>query len=134
MQGVKVKDNILTISMILTLLTGFGASLYFLIALKINNYLGWLLFGGWVLVPYVMAGVRSYILNDAPLKKTAHFIALTVAIISGLYLLLDAIYINPDPQGGLAVLMVPIFQVPIYLAIYFIAVLVGNKCQASHSS
>jgi len=129
-----VKNNILTISMILTLLIGFGASLYFLIALKINNYLGWLLYGGWVLVPYVMAGVRSYILSDAPLKKTAHFIALTVAIISGLYLLLDAIYINPDPQGGLAVLMVPIFQVPIYLAIYFIAVLVGNKCLTSHSS
>lgn len=129
-----MKNNILTVGEVLILLIGIGASLYFLTILKINNLLAWFLFGGWVLAPYVVAGIRSYFLNNVPLQKTAHFIALIAAVIAGLYLLLDAIYISPDPQGGLVVLMVPIFQVPIYLAIYFVAILVGNKLLTSHSS
>ena len=117
----------LKIGEVLVLLIGVGVSLFFLTILKINNLLAWLLFGGWVLMPYIVAAIRGYFINNAPLKKSAHFIALVVAVFAGLYLLLDAIYIDPDPQGGLVVLMVPIIQVPIYLVFYLVAVKVGKN-------
>lgn len=122
-----MKDNILGIAEVLILLTGIGVSLFFLSILKINHLLAWVLFAGWVLAPYIAGTIRGYLLSNVPLKKFSHVIALLITVIAGLYLLLDAIYINPDPQGGLVVLMVPILQIPIYLVVYFVALLRGNK-------
>jgi hypothetical protein len=109
------------------LLLGAGFTLYCLISLKINTITAWFIFGGLMFAPYVLAAIRSYLLNSQPSNRVLHLYPLLTAVVVGMYILLDVIYIHPDPQGGIAVLMVPFVQFNIYLGGYAVAAYVINK-------
>ena len=102
-----------------TLVNGF-----FIDYLKINN-LGFLVFlTAWLMLPYIVCFIRVIRVRRKFLLSAFFTVFIT------LLLLTDIVLINPDPQGGLGILMIPFFQaVAVSLGIFFshIFVLIKSK-------
>jgi len=76
----------------------------------VNSVIAMVLILSWMLVPYI---VLAYILRSGSESvRKAVLNCGTVFLISagGMYMLVDVMFIHPDPQGAIAVLMVPLLQ------------------------
>lgn len=65
---------------------------------------------GWAIAPYViLIGISFFTGKRIESACVALIGSLFVSVI-GIYWLVDAFYIHPDPQAGLAVLVIPLLQ------------------------
>lgn len=98
-----------TISCILMLITSF-ATVLLVKALKPVSSSAFVFFLVWLLLPYV-AIIAVLISLHRQGKAALHCHAATFIVTAGgMLLLADIIYWHPDPQGAIAVLMLPILQ------------------------
>ena len=72
--------------------------------------------------PYLYGSLLTKLVSNQNAIVLTTFVVLVLAM-GGSYLLLDAMYIHPDPQGALAFVVIPVYQwgllllatLPIYL-------------------
>lgn len=101
---------------------GIAASASLIFALK----LGSLFFTIWQLSPYIVIG---YLLKKhSNSRNKSLFICAAIVVISilGTYCSIDIIYLHPDPQGGIALFILPIIQLIAYATFNVIYQLVKN--------
>lgn len=97
---------VIAVSMILTSVMFYGlgisiksvASLIFVSALYV-----------WLVSPYIML-VYYHRQASGRLTSTKEFVMVTLVSMLGLGVMTDVIYIHPDPQGAIALMMVPLLQ------------------------
>jgi hypothetical protein len=67
------------------------------------------LLGVWLLLPY---GVLAFVLESrsSPANDLANIVTTLLVAVGGLLFLIMVVFVNPDPQGGIAVLFTPIYQ------------------------
>ena len=121
------KRTILITATLLFLLLGTGMTLRLLMTIDIADPLGWAFFGGWTLSPYIAAAGVCYDLRNMPKQIATQFWASAAATCVGLYLMVNALYLHPDPQGGLAILIMPFFQEVVYLGVFGLANFVAAR-------
>ena len=83
---------------------------------EINNQIAMIVFLLWGLIPYIILGYVLKNISELSKNSTLSLIAIMAISLAGLYAMVDIMFIHPDPQGGLALLMVPLFQ---FIAIGF---------------
>lgn len=111
---------------VLMILLAAGLSLGFVARLKPVGLGSWLFFSVWLLLPYGMIAFslsRKQRWQQAP-SRQLFFAALVIT--AGILGLADIIVWRPDPQGALAVLMIP----PVQIMFWFII----NAIQSFRSS
>jgi len=79
----------------------------------------------WAISPYLYASFMMKRSIDGRAIKILFVLSLILTI-GGIYLLLDAMYIHPDPQGALAFVVIPIYQWFVLL-VALVLMYVGNK-------
>lgn len=95
----------------LALLVAMAISLAMVRALQPATLKAGLLFSGWLLLPYVLlAGIVALRSRDRA-AVLANLATILLVAAAGLKLLADVIFFHPDPQGPIALLMVPMLQV-----------------------
>ena len=99
------------IYVILTL--SVAVTLWLLVTLSPTSIGGWLLFGGWLLSPYFFV-YRSINSKNNSAAFSRLFIMTTLVSLIGITWLVYIIFISPDPQGAIAILFVPPFQILAY--------------------
>ena len=102
----KLMNAIICILMLITSST----TVLFVKALKPSSSGAFMFFSVWLLLPYV-AMIGALISLHRQGKAALHFHAATVIVSAGgILLLTDIIYWHPDPQGAIAVIMIPMLQ------------------------
>jgi hypothetical protein len=62
----------------------------------------------WLLLPYVALAV---VIEAGPAAATLAGVATTLLVVAGgLLFLIMVVFVNPDPQSGIAVLLTPVYQ------------------------
>jgi hypothetical protein len=86
--------------------------------------------GGWLLLPYGLLGLAlGFTKAPAPLRSWTMTAAATA--LGGLFFLTYVIYLRPDPQGGIAVIFTPIYQVVAIAALFPLLAWLFGKPRAS---
>ncbi|MBL0226351.1 MAG: hypothetical protein IPQ16_12535 [Geobacteraceae bacterium] len=102
----KLMNAIVCILMLVT----SSATVLFVKALKPASSAAFVFFVVWLLLPYV-AMISVLISLHRKDKAALHCYAATFIVTAGgMLLLADTIFWHPDPQGAIAVLMLPILQ------------------------
>lgn len=102
----KLMNGIICILMLIT----SSANMLCVKALKPTSNGAFVFFAVWLLLPYVAMSAVLISLHRQG-KAALHYHAATVIVTAGgMLLLADIIYWHPDPQGAIAVLMLPILQ------------------------
>jgi hypothetical protein len=86
------------------------ASFLFVVVLKPASPAIGALLAAWLALPYV---ILALVVKSGKERNAAIASAFTSALVSagGLLFLTDIILLRPDPQGGIAVLFTPIYQI-----------------------
>ena len=94
-----------------------GTSSLLVIAAVVTGRVVWSLFtdptivtallGGWMLLPYLFLATRLAPAHRA--TRTATLLTTLLVVVGGL-VFLSVVFLNPDPQGGIAVVMTPVYQ------------------------
>jgi hypothetical protein len=86
------------------------ATMFFVHVLMPSSATVALLIGAWLLLPYaLLAAALRWLANDARSLRTYTTLALATAT-GGVLFLTYVIYLNPDPQGAIAVFFTPVYQ------------------------
>jgi len=106
--------SISQIAAVCLLVLGALVNGFFIDYLKINN-LGFLIFlTAWLILPYIACFASVVHIKRNFLISVFFTVFITVLFLT------DIVLINPDPQGGIAILIIPLFQaVAISLGIFF---------------
>lgn len=84
-------------------------SLFFVYILKPTSAEATALFGIWLLLPYIiLAAILAFSTRVA--IDVANLVVTLLVVVGGLLFLVVVIFIQPDPQGGIAVFFTPIYQ------------------------
>ena len=84
-------------------------SLFFVYILKPASAEATALFGIWLLLPYIiLAAVLAFSTRVA--IDVANLVVTLLVVVGGLLFLVVVIFIQPDPQGGIAVFFTPMYQ------------------------
>jgi hypothetical protein len=89
---------------------GVAASASLVFALKIGSV--FLMF--WQLAPYIVMGYLLKEHSDSRNKSLMLCVAIVIASFLGIYCSIDIIYLHPDPQGGIALFILPVIQLIAY--------------------
>jgi hypothetical protein len=84
-------------------------SLFFVYSLKPTSAEATILFGIWLLLPYIFLAVIVALSARAAIDAANLAVTLFV-VVGGLLFLVVTIFIRPDPQGGIAVFFTPMYQ------------------------
>ncbi len=87
-----------------------SVSLVFVNILKPNSFGATAFMAAWLLLPYAALALG---LTFFAKERTSAIACVVVAVVvagSGLLFLTNVIFLQPDPQGGIAVLFTPIYQ------------------------
>lgn len=86
------------------------ATIFFLVALKPSNAGAFAFGAAWLTAPHmVLAGVLMVLRRrGTPLQPWC--IAAALVTVAGLYMHVDAIWLHPDAQGAIAVMITPVLQ------------------------
>jgi hypothetical protein len=68
-----------------------------------------ILLGVWLLLPYAVLAVVLEA-RSSPANDLANVVTTLLVAAGGLLFLILMVFVNPDPQGGIAVLFTPIYQ------------------------
>lgn len=89
------------------------------------------LIGSWLLLPYVLLALALRFMAKTP-AALRMYTAMTVATtLGGLLFLTYVIYLRPDPQGGIAVMFTPLYQLAGIVALFPICEWLFGKRRAS---
>jgi uncharacterized membrane protein len=92
------------------MLIASSATVFFVKTLKPTSSGAFVFFVVWLILPYV-AMIATLISSRRKDKAALHWHAATVIVsVGGMLLLAETIYWHPDPQGAIAVMMLPILQ------------------------
>ncbi len=80
----------------------------------------------WAISPYLFTIFMTKRSNKDIVVNIVFGVSLFL-VVGGLYLLVDAMYIHTDPQGGLAFIVVPMYQWMILLIIMLPLYLINKK-------
>ena len=85
-------------------------TLAFVRALMPSTMVAALVIGAWLLLPHLLLGIAlRYLAKDA--KSTRAYLTTAIAVaIGGLAFLTYVIFLRPDPQGAIAVVFTPLYQ------------------------
>jgi predicted permease len=64
----------------------------------------------WVTLPYLLLGMMAKNAGHFQTKEILVLIGALIITVGGMAAYVDAIWLRPDPQSGLAVLAVPLYQ------------------------
>ena len=68
--------------------------------------------GAWLILPYaVLALILMLPEKKDRASKVADVVVATLVAGGGLLFLVDILFLRPDPQGGIAVLLTPLYQI-----------------------
>ena len=85
--------------------------LFFQIEAKFNKISSFIYSSIWLVIPYILSFVYiRFNKFEKPIEKTYWSLAAVIMSIAGTLFLVDCIFLNPDPQSGIAMMMTPIFQ------------------------
>ena len=85
------------------------ASLYFVYVLKPTTAEAAAFFGIWLLLPYlILAAILAF--NTRVAIDVANLVVTLFVVVGGLLFLVVVIFLQPDPQGGIAVFFTPMYQ------------------------
>lgn len=87
-----------------------SVSLVFVSVLKPDGFGATAFIAAWLLLPYAALALALGFFADERKSATAYMVVAVLVAGSGLLFLTYIIYLNPDPQGGIAVLFTPIYQ------------------------
>ena len=95
-----------------------GTSLILVVAALVTGRVAWSLFTdptivtallfGWMLMPYLFLAY-SLAAPAHRATRTATLVTTLLVVVGGLVFLL-VVFLNPDPQGGIAVVLTPVYQ------------------------
>lgn len=74
----------------------------------------------WISIPYMIMAYNVKRHSKIYNKAVLDFIKILLTISIGLYIIIDIKYVHPDPQGPIAIMIVPILQIIIYLVLCLI--------------
>jgi uncharacterized membrane protein len=63
----------------------------------------------WLLLPYAVLAVILE-MRSSPAKNIANVVTTLLVVAGGLLFLMMVVFVNPDPQGGIAVMFAPVYQ------------------------
>jgi hypothetical protein len=92
-----------TLGLVLLALSLMG-TLYYIALLKPSSALALAVIAGWLFVPHLAIGAAFY-------ARAIGFITVMVLLVLGQLFLADVVIWNQDPQGAIAVFMLPILQI-----------------------
>jgi cellulose synthase/poly-beta-1,6-N-acetylglucosamine synthase-like glycosyltransferase len=105
-----MKKNKFDVINSLLLLIGVVVSGFFVLKAEASSTLAMISFLFLLIFPYLIL----YALNRRGVFKEKEVYALVITLvveILGFYALVDAFYFSPDPQGGIILLILPVFQI-----------------------
>lgn len=82
----------------------------FVTALKPTSGGAFLLFAGWLVLPYAIMSARLISLRRKGTASAHWHVVAALVSIGGILFLTDVIFWHPDAQGAIAVLMTPMLQ------------------------
>jgi hypothetical protein len=88
-----------------------SVSLVFVNVLKPNSLGATAFIAAWLLLPYAALALGLAFFAKERASELTYVVVTVVVAGGGLLLLTDVIFLHPDPQGGIAVLFTPIYQV-----------------------
>ena len=92
-------------------------TVYFVHGLSATNTEAYILLSAWLLLPHIVMAVRLAQAQRNPRALLYWLIASAIVPIGGVVFLADILYWNSDPQGGIALILTPIYQGGAMLAI-----------------
>lgn len=104
-----------------------GVTLYFIIKLQPGSAGAFAFATVWLMLPYVaMAGWLLALQRRGKALLPWSVVAVLVAL-GGLYVMMDAIYFNPDPQSAIVVMLAPVLQGIAFFVLAPLAWWVGRR-------
>lgn len=85
-------------------------SLVFVNVLKPNSLGAAAFFAAWLVLPYAALALALAFFANARMPAGAYAIVAALVGAGGLLFLTYAVFLNPDPQGAMAVLLTPVYQ------------------------
>lgn len=85
------------------------ASLVFVHALQPTSAGAAVFFAVWLLLPYGLLALMLVMTREMASARAAAVAAIAVAA-AGVLFVVYVVYLNPDPQGGIAVFLTPVYQ------------------------
>ncbi len=85
------------------------ASLLFVQALMPASLGATAFFSAWLALPYAALASMVFFATKAS-TVTTHVVVSVLVAAAGLLFLTEVIFLHPDPQGGIAVLLLPVYQ------------------------
>ncbi|HZO02480.1 MAG TPA: hypothetical protein VFB93_14895 [Burkholderiales bacterium] len=85
-------------------------SLVFVNALKPNSLGAAVFIAGWLVLPYAALAAGLMFLAKERASAMTCLVVITIVTAGGLLFLTYVIFLHPDPQGGIAVLLTPVYQ------------------------
>lgn len=97
--------------MALSVLLAAGCiSLLFVVKLKPSGAAAFAFLSIWLSLPYVAMAVLLFYLQRGGVALLPWCLAAVLVALGGLYVLVDVIYLHPDAQGAIAVVLTPLLQ------------------------
>lgn len=85
-------------------------SLLFVVKLKPSGAAAFAFLSIWLSLPYVAMAVLLFYLQRGGVALLPWCLAAALVALGGLYVLVDVIYLHPDAQGAIAVVLAPLLQ------------------------
>ncbi|MFA9261984.1 MAG: hypothetical protein ACEQSB_01305 [Undibacterium sp.] len=101
-------------------------AVYFVVQAKPSNATAFVIFTGWMLLPYVLMAVQT----AKSQYVNVNLGAVLIAVILANWALADIFYIHPDPQGAIAMFMLPPIEIVLYEIVYVIGYGLRKKADA----
>lgn len=109
-------------------------SLFFVVKLQADSAGAFAFLALWLTLPHVAMALLLLILQRKGKALLPWCLCWLLVGLGGLYLLVDIIYLNPDAQGAIGVVLTPILQVIALLLSAPLAWWAGRRMQASRTS
>lgn len=116
----KLAKSIPQVVGLLAVLLSFAAALYYIALLKPSSAVAWVVLASWLLLPHLALGSALFARVVGPL-------AVLVLLALGQLFLADVVIWNKDPQGAIAVFMLPLFQIFGLAVAFLVSKLVTKK-------
>ena len=92
------------------LIAAAAADLWFVRALQPSTLVAGLLLAGWLLTPRAVSAAWLVVARGSRRQSAVAGIVTTIVAAAGTSRLIDVIYAHPDPQGPIAVVLTPIYE------------------------
>lgn len=114
---------------LLVLVLGALTSLGFVVKLQPDGIGNFVYLAAWLTLPYALMAGLLFVLRHRAHRLLPWCITAALVTAGGLYLQLDAIFLHPDPQSAIGVLLTPVLQAVGFLLIAPLATWITRHLQ-----